>query len=470
MIHLTSSTTFESLAASLEGDVVLPGSAAYDERRKIWNDMIDRKPAAFVVAKSTADVVAAVNFARETGTRVSVCGGGHNVAGNALIDDGLVIDLREFRDVEVDAARKIVRTDGGATLGDINDATGPHNLILPVGVVSDTGVAGLTLGGGMGWAHRKYGTTSDNLLRAEVVLASGEVVQASEDENPDLFWALRGGGNSPGVVTQFEFRAYDIGDNLGLTLVILPIDQAADGLRMYREFARTAPDDLSMIAVLGPVPPLPEIDEQYHHTDALILAGAWVGDPEEELRATAPLREFGKPIADLSERVPREVIQGFFDEDYPKGHRYYWKSRYIDGLPDAAIEWLVELAKVRPSVESTIDVWLLGGATARVDPSATAYAHRSAPFLIGIEANWGDSSADDWNIGWAREVFAGTEPYAKDGGLYVNFPGFGEEQEQLVRKALGSNYDRMQAVLSKYDPDRVFAAKAHIRLAEQAER
>ncbi len=237
-------------------------------------------------------------------------------------------------------------------------------------------------------------------------------------------------------------------------------------LRLYREFAKTAPDPLSMIAVVGPVPPLPEIDESLHFSDGIILLAVWTGDRAAGERVVAPLRAFGTPIADLSATMPRGVVESFFDADYPKGHRYYWKSRYIDGLPDEAIDFVVESVRNRPSVESTVDVWLLGGALSRVDPAATAYANRSAAFLIGIEANW-DAPADDVaNIAWARGVFAGAEPYAANGGLYINFPGFGEEKDALLRKAMGPNYDRLKATIAKYDPDGLFSANAHIRTGE----
>jgi FAD/FMN-containing dehydrogenase len=294
-------------------------------------------------------------------------------------------------------------------------------------------------------------------------MVDGSVITASEDEHSDLFWAIRGGGTCPGVITSFEFRAYEVGPDVDVTLVVLPIEQAKDALRLFREFAPKAPDEFSMLAVLGPVPPMPEIEEKYHHQDCLIFLGGWIGEHEAGLKATAPLREFGTPVADLSGPVNYVELQTFFDADYPKGHRYYWKSRYIDALPDEAIDFVVEMAKKRPSPESTIDVWQLGGATARVDPAATAYAHREKPFMFGIEANWADPANDVANIAWAREVFAGSEAYAKDGGLYINFPGFGEEKEELARKALGANYERLQGVLRKYDPDGVFSASRHIR-------
>jgi FAD/FMN-containing dehydrogenase len=457
------SAALDSLRQSVSGNVVTPDSAEYEEVRKIWNGMIDRRPAAMVTVASTADVVAGVKFAAAMDVPLTVIGGGHNVAGNSLNDGGVVIDLRSFRGVEVDPQRKTCRVQGGATLGDIHPAVQAHGLAVPTGVVTETGIAGLTLGGGLGWITRKYGTSSDNLLRAEIVTADGSVIAASEDEHSDLFWAIRGGGACPGVVTSFEFRAYEVGPDVDVTLVILPIDQAKDALKMFREFGPKAPDELSMLAVLGPVPPMPEIEERFHHQDCLILIGGWIGAHEEGLRVTEPPRAFGTPIADLSGPVNYVELQSFFDADYPKGHRYYWKSRYVDGLPDEAIEFVVEMAKRRPSAESTVDVWQLGGATSRVDPAATAYSHRAAPFMFGIEANWADAADDAANIAWAREVFAGSERYAKDGGLYINFAGFGEEKEDLARKALGANYDRQQAVLAKYDPNGVFRASRHIR-------
>lgn len=452
-----------ALKPSLAGTLVTPQSPGYDEVRTIWNGMIDRRPSVIATVASTEDVSRVVRFAADQQLPLTVIGGGHNVAGNSLNDGGVVIDLRSFRGVEVDPERKVCRVQGGATLGDINPAVQERGLAVPVGVVSDTGIAGLTLGGGLGWIHRKYGPASDNLLRAEIVTYDGSIIVASEDEHSDLFWAIRGGGACPGVITSFEFRAYDVGPEIDVTLVILPIDQAADALRLFREFGPKAPDDFTMLAVLGPVPPMPEIEERYHHQDCLIFIGGWIGEHDEGLKATAPLRNFGTPIADLSGPMPYLEAQSFFDADYPKGHRYYWKSRYIDALPDDAIDFVVEMAGQRPSPESTIDVWQLGGATSRVDPTATAYAHRKAPFMFGIEANWADPAQDATNVAWAREVFAGSERYAKDGGLYINFPGFGEEREELARKALGANYERIQQVIQKYDPTGLFSASRHIR-------
>jgi FAD/FMN-containing dehydrogenase len=332
---------------------------------------------------------------------------------------------------------------------------------VPVGVVSETGIAGLTLGGGMGWLRRKYGLTVDNLLSAEVVLADGSIVRADTKQHADLFWALRGGGGNFGVVTEFEFHAHPVGPQVPVGFTFIPAEEAERGLRFFREHMRAVPDELSSFAIFGEVPPMDDIAKDVHHRDALIFISVWCGDPAEGERYLAPLREFTTPLADLSGSWSYLDVQKLFDEDYPKGARYYWKSQYADTLSDDLIGVLASAAAKRPSAVSTIDLWHMGGAIARVAPDATAVPQRSPEYLIGIEANWTDAATDEANIAWARELWKATQRFSNE-GLYVNFAGFGEEGADLVRSAYGANYARLAQVKAKYDPANIFRVNQNI--------
>ncbi len=452
-----------ALASRLEGTLLQATDAAYEDARKIWNGTIDRRPALIATCKSTNDVAEAVRFATRHDLLVSVCGGGHNVAGLAVSDGGLMIDLREMRQVTVDAATSTVTAQGGAQLGDIDPVAQSAGLVVPIGVASETGIAGLTLGGGMGWVRRKYGLTCDNLLRATVVTAGGEVVTASADENPDLLWALKGGGGNFGVVTEFQFRAYPVGPEVTFCLVAHPIEKAREGLQLFRSFAENAPDEMSAFAILWSVPHADDFPKEHQGKPTLIFAAAWIGDPSEGEKLFEPLRTFTEPYADLSGPVPYLDLQQLFDADYPKGARYYWKSNHLASLSDEVIDILVERTLSRPSPESTLDVWQLGGAISRVPEGATPYPHREAPYLLGIEANWHHAEDDAANQTWARDVFATMRKHSYKDALYVNFPGNLEEGDDLVRKAYGANYDRLAEVKRKYDPDNRFRLNSNIK-------
>jgi hypothetical protein len=365
-----------SLGASISGDVISPGDAAYDGARAVWNGMIDRRPVAIVRAKDASDIAAAVRVASQHGVALAVRGGGHNVAGSAVADGAIVVDLRGMRGVTVDAQAQTVRVQGGATLGEIDAATQEHGLAVPMGVVTETGIAGLTLGGGLGWLRRKHGLTVDNLISAEVVLADGRIVRASASENDDLFWAIRGGGGNFGVVTEFEFRAHPVGPEVTFLVTFVPLEDGVRGLKFFREYMQTVPDELSSFAIVGGVPEADVFPEASRGRDALIFASCWCGDTAQGERIIAPLRRFATPLADLSGRWAYRDVQKFFDEDYPAGGRYYWKSQYIDALTDEAIEGIVEAGRRRPSKASTIDLWHLGGAVARVPASATPVPQR----------------------------------------------------------------------------------------------
>jgi hypothetical protein len=454
----------QKLAATMPGAVIAPDDAAYEEARHVWNGMIERRPALIARPKNAEGVGRAVRIAAEHHLPVAVRGGGHNVAGSAVIDGAIVIDLSAMRAVAVDPQARRVTAQGGALLGDIDSATQEHGLAVPVGVVSETGIAGLTLGGGLGWLRRKYGLSVDNLLRVEVVLADGRIVTADASENADLFWAVRGGGGNFGIVTSFEFQAYPVGPEVTMLVAFHPLDDGERALRFFRECMKTVPDELSSFAIVGGVPEAETFPEEARGRDALIFAAAWCGDPAEGERVIAPLRSVATPLVDLSGPWSYADVQTFFDEDYPKGGRYYWKSQYIDSLSDQAIDTLVDFGRRRPSKASTIDLWHLGGAIAGVPADATPVPQRNAEYLIGIESNWTDPADDAANMAWARELWAACQQFS-DNGIYVNFAGFGEEGDKLVRAAYGENYPRLAQIKAKYDPNNLFRFNQNIKPA-----
>jgi FAD/FMN-containing dehydrogenase len=451
-----------ALRDGFNGQLLTPGDENYDDARLVWNGMIDRHPGAIARCADVDDVIAAVRLAREHALLVAIRGGGHNVAGTAVCDGGLVIDLSALRDVEVDVATGTVRAGGGVTIGELDEATQQHGLAVPMGVVTETGIAGLTLSGGLGWLRRRYGLSSDNLVAADVVTADGRLVHTSATSEPELFWALRGGGGNFGVVTSFEFQAYELGPEVAFALLVYDGADTAATLRSLRSWTADAPDDISAFGILGAIPAMEEIAEEHHGRPGLIVAALHAGAPEVGEAALQPLRGFGSPLADLTGTTTYLEVQRFFDEDYPAHElRYYWKSRYLAELSDDAIDRLVELNERAPSPHSTLDLWPLGGAFSRVAPDATAFGDRSAPYLLGIEANWEQAADDEANLAWAREVFAVTEPYATR-AEYLNFPGFYEDGQQAVRDAFGANLDRLMAVKADYDPTNMFRLNANI--------
>jgi FAD binding domain/Berberine and berberine like len=441
-----------ALADALRGRLVQPSDADYDTARAVWNGMVDRHPALIVQCAGAADVVTSVNFAKEHDLRVAVRGGGHNAAGNAVCDDGLVIDLSLMKSVRVDPLAQTVRAEGGVTIGELDHA-------------------GLTLAGGIGWLRRKYGLSCDNLISADVVTADGELRTASSENNADLLWALQGGGGNFGVVTSFEFRAYPVGPEVFFAFVIHPGTGtgARAALQFYREWSQSASDDISSFAILWHAPEIEEIPAEHHGVPIVVYLAMYAGDAEEGEAALQSLRDYGSPIADLSGRIHYLEVQRFFDADYPAHEmRYYWKSRYLIELSAEAMDALIRLNEASPSHHSTLDVWQLGGALSRVPPQNTAFGDRSAPYLIGIEANWERPEDDAACIDWGREAFRALEPFSSD-REYFNFPGLYEESDKSVRNTFGANLGRLQSVKQKYDPDNLFRLNHNIPPAEPAD-
>jgi FAD/FMN-containing dehydrogenase len=449
---------FLDLEAQLEGRLIRPMDSDYHEARSVWNGMIDRYPAVIVRCHSTADVVATVNFARRNHLLISVRGGGHNVSGNAVRDGALVIDMSEMTHVQVDPVTSTVTAQGGARWLDVDVASQKVGLAVPGGLVSDTGIAGLTLGGGLGWLRRKYGLSCDSLIGATVVTANGDVLFVSEERHSDLLWALRGGGGQFGIVTEFVYRAYPVDPNVAFTFVMHGGQDMAAALRFYREYITDIPDDLSTMAVLGHVPAEEHFPEEAHNLPFVLFGGCFAGDPVQGQRLMQPLREYATPIVDASGIIPYTQMQTTWDEDYPAGElRYYWKSAYINALSDKAITEIVDYAHKAPSPLSTVDIWHLGGAIRHFGSETSAFGERNAEFLLGIESNWEDATDDDRNIAWARELSATMEPLY-GGQRYLNFPGFHEE-DGLMEVMFGSNAERVQAIKAAYDPGNMFSLK-----------
>jgi FAD/FMN-containing dehydrogenase len=453
----------ERLRASIGGELLTQASPGYDEARAVWNGMIDRRPALIVRCRSAADVVHAVRFAREHALLVAVRGGGHNIAGSAVCDDGVVIDLSRMRGVRVDAERRMVRVEPGATLAEVDRATQAYGLATPLGINSTTGVAGLTLGGGYGWLTRPHGLTVDNLRSADVVTADGELVVASERSHPELFWAIRGGGGNFGVVTAFELALHPVGPEVLAGLIVHPFDHPRRLLRAYREAAAAMPDELTAWVVLRLAPPLPFLPPEVHGTPVLVFATLHAGSTTDGERAMRPLRAIGQPIADVVGPTPYAAFQAAFDPLLAPGARNYWKSHNFAALDDGLIEALAAAVEGGlPDPQCEIFLGQLGGAPARLPVDATAFPGRDAAFMMNVHARWSEPGNDERCIAWARRVFDATAPYAS-GGAYVNF--LTAEEGSRVRAVYGRLHDRLARLKRRYDPDNLFRLNQNIEPA-----
>ncbi len=450
------------LTMSLTAETVRPGDPAYDEERRVWNGLIDKQPAAIVRCQSEEEVQEAVRVAAENDLELAVRGGGHGVAGYALSDGGLVIDLSLMNGIDVDPENRTVRAGGGCRLGEVDRATQAHGLAAPLGVVSQTGIAGLTLSGGIGWLRRAHGLSSDNLVSARLVTADGSVLTVSDRENEELFWGIRGGGGNFGVVTSFEYRLHPLGPEVMLLFVFYPAERAKEILQALAEYMADAPDEISPLDILGRVPHADMFPPERHGDPYVAVLGIYTGEVEAGRKALQPLRQLGEPIADFSEPTPFVQVQTLLDEDYPDGWCYYWKSAELDSLSDEAIDVLIAHASAAPSDHSTIDVWFNGGAMSRVAADSTAFGERPQ-ILLGYEANFEDAGAADENIAWVRRSIDELDPFSGD-GAYLNFPGFFEEGDALLRASFGAaNYERLVALKNQYDPTNLFCLNGNIR-------
>ena len=452
------------LRASIRGEVLRSGDVAYDVARSVWNAMIDRRPAVIVRALDAADVAAAVTFARDSELPISVRGGGHNVAGHAVGDGAVMIDLSAMRAVSVDPERRLARVAGGARWGDVDRAAQVHGLATPGGLISDTGVAGLTLSGGVGWLRSRYGLCVDNLTSAEVVTADGRLVRANRDENPDLLWSLQGGGGNFGVVTLFEFALHPVGPTVFFAGPVYPIEAGAGPIRFWRDFLADKHDRVGSLVEFSSIPGDPGYPEAAWGRRVYTIGAAYAGDPDEGEALLQPLRELGELVTDFSGHMAYCDLQQLFDTVIPYGeYRCYWKGRYLNDLGDDAIDLMLDGNANPPSSNTLSSIWNFGGATARVPADATAFGDRSMPWMVSFDSIWKAPDDDGANIAWTRAFWERMEPHAAGGRIYLNFPGLGEDGEDLVRRSFGDNFDRLTAIKQKYDPLNVFRFNQNIR-------
>lgn len=445
----------EDLASRISGSVHRPGDAAYAEACAIWNAMIDKRPALVVRPANAEDVATAIAFARDKGLPLSVRGGGHNVAGAALTDGGVTIDMSARRAVEVDAERRIVTVESGATWGDVDRTTQEHGLIVPNGIVSATGVAGFTLGGGFGWTSRKFGFAADNLLEIDVVTADGRIRRASERNDAELFWALRGAGANFGVATSFTFRAHPHGPEALCGMVVHPFDRARDVMRLFQEVTEDAPEELTLLLVLRKAPPAPFIPEAWHGKAIAAIAAHWTGAPEDGVEAMRRIKEAGEPVADNIAPKPFAAFQSMLDGGQPFGRRYYWKPAEAQGLSDGLMDVLEKQAAALTSPFSAILMMHMDGAAARVPVEATAIGIRKFRHVLVFQASWEKPDEDEVHVGWAREGLEAAQPYTS-GNAYVNFLTADETASRM-----GSAYDpavfaRLKELKKRYDPENLF--------------
>ncbi len=451
--------TLQPFGERLRGPLLRPGDDGYDAARQVWNAMIDRQPALVARCTGTADVIAAVQFAAAHDQIVSVRGGGHNIAGSAVCDGGLMIDLSPMRGIRVDPKARRARVQGGATWADFDHEAQAFGLATPGGVISTTGVGGLTLGGGIGWLSRLHGLAADNLRAVDVVTAEGECVTASDEEHPDLFWGIRGGGGNFGVVTSFEFALHEVGPEVLAGPTVYRLQDAPDVLRHYRDFAGEAPRECCVWVVLLTAPPFPFLPEEVYGTKILSVFQFYAGDVEQGEEVLRPLRTFGHPIADVVGPMPYAAVQCIFDPLYANGARNYWRSHNFTRLADEALDLLVTYAETFPTPQSDMVIHQVGGAVNDVAPDATAYPHRDATFIVTPGARWQDPSGDEQCIAWMRAWYDALARYAT-GGSYVNFISEREGREQV---AYGANYDRLVKVKGKYDPTNLFRMNQNIK-------
>jgi len=443
-----------------QGKVILPDDEEYNEVRQIWNAMIDRKPAMIARCTSAEDVVQAIEFGRKHNLLISIRGGGHNIAGNAVCDDGLMIDLALMKEVLVDLNTRRASVEPGCTLNDVDEAAQVHGLATPLGINSTTGVAGLTLGGGFGWLSRKYGMTIDNLLSVEVVTADGRQLHASEAENADLFWGLRGGGGNFGVVTRFEFQLHPVGPDVLSGLIVFPFDQAKQVITQFARFTETMPDELNVWLVTRKAPPLPFLSADVHGKEMVALALCYAGDPNEGERLIAPLRGFGTVLGEHIGVQPYVAWQQVFDPLLAKGARNYWKSHNFSQLNDGVIDAIVEFAAKLPSPHCEIFIGTIGGQTASVAPEAMAYSNRDANYVMNVHGRWETAAEDERCIAWAREFFATSQPFASS-GAYINF--LTHDETDRIAFAYGATWNRLVELKNKYDPTNLFRMNQNIK-------
>jgi FAD/FMN-containing dehydrogenase len=455
----------DDFATRLHGELLTPEAPDYDQARRLWNGMIDRRPALIARCSGVADIIEAVNFARNHDLQVAVRGGAHNVAGLATCDDGLMIDLSALKGIRVDPMAQTASTQPGVLWGELDRETQIFGLATPGGFVSTTGIAGLTLGGGFGWLSRRYGLTVDNLLSIDLVTADGRFLTASEEENPDLFWGVRGGGGNFGVATSFHYRLHPVGPMVIAGLVLYPMEQAAEVLRFYREFSAAAPDALGTMALLRHAPPAPFLPVEIHGKPVVGIVVCYAGSLTEGEDLVRPLKEFAPggepPLVDTIDPISYSVHQAIFDGGLPHGNQYYWKSEYLPGISDKTIETILKHTQQISSPLTNVLLFQLGGAVSRVGDGETAAGNRAAGYVLNIASAWTDPGESECHIAWTRDFWWAMHPFGT-GGVYVNFLSQDEGQER-VRAAYGPNHARLVELKNKYDPTNLFRMNQNIQ-------
>ncbi|MEE4263987.1 MAG: FAD-binding oxidoreductase [Desulfobacteraceae bacterium] len=452
----------ESFRNDFSGEVILPTSDTYDDARRVWNGMINKRPALIAKCSNVDDVVKSIRFARNNDLAVSIRGGGHNVAGFAVIDDGLVVDLSLMRSVVFNSESRTVFVEGGALWGDVDPVTQKHGLATPGGEVSLTGVAGLTLGGGVGYLRRKHGLSCDNLLSVEIVTAEGQILKVGPDQNADLFWALRGGGGNFGVITKFEFKLHPVSPEVATVNPLFPASDAERLLRVWRDFTESAPNEASTAFAFWGVPEHPDIPEELVGIPVCLFDGMYAGSPGDGEALFNPLRNAGQSIMDMSGRSTYLEVQTAFDQFMPDGDLYYWKSLFLDDLSDEKINVLLSWAESRPNPRILVIIRHMGGAIRDISENDTAFFNRHANFMLSIDGAWTNPIETKRNIAWIRDFWKAMSRFS-DGGVYVNFPGFGENDQALWKSSYGANYQRLATIKAKYDPDNFFRMNQNIR-------
>ncbi len=456
------------LRATVRGEVRVAGDGGYDEARAVWNAMIDRRPAVIVQPRDTADIRAAVTAASDHGAAISIRAGGHNVAGHAVGEGAVMLDLSAMRGVSVDPVARVAYVDGGATWGDVDRVSQAHGLATPGGLISDTGVGGLTLSGGIGWLRSGYGLAIDNLIGAEVVTADGSVVYAMPDgPHADLLWALRGGGGNFGVISRFEFRLHPVGPTVYFAGPIYALDGGPAPIRFWRDFLAGKHDRVGSIVEFSTIPESSDYPTEAWGRRVFTVGAVFVGDAAEGERLLAPLREQGPLVADFSGSMPYLELQKLFDTVIPFGaHRCYWKSRYLATLDDAAIDAMCARAAAAPSANTLASLWNFGGAMAEVAADATAFGDRSMPWMASFDAIWTDPADDAANIAWTRDGWDTMDPWSAGDRIYLNFPGHGEDAALTERAFGAANHRRLREIKRRYDPANIFRFNANISPAD----
>jgi len=450
---ILSKQNLQYLKEQFSGQLITPESNIYHDARKVWNGMIDRYPALIARCLGKSDVINAINFARDHDLPIAVRGGGHNVSGSAVNDNGLVIDLTNMNEVFVDKQNKTVRAMAGATLGDIDRETQKDGLVTPLGIVSKTGIAGLTLNGGIGHLRRKYGLSCDNIKSVEIVTSKGEFLFVDEKNNSDLYWAIRGGGGNFGVVLSFEYQLYDLESDIYGIFSWYPEDRITDGIHRFEEFTKTASDDISLVAFTAFIPKTDDFPRDQWSKPAFVILGCHSGELSKAPNDLKSLVEYAEPVINMSGPMPYNNLQTLLDEEYPDGRRYYWKSVFIDEIDDEIIDLIIKSGDDSPSELSTIDIWHLGGVIKKIQPGETAFRHRDKPYMLTYEANWNDPDDDEKNVEWVRQNISKARNLLITSGGYGNFPGFNEDTSLTV---FGDNYEKLLQIKQKYDPENIF--------------